>query len=447
MLSSVTSNHETLTFPTDVEGFGYRFDENGELRHIKTNERFEFEVTPGNQYYNQCHYEALGEIIGEYIEEELVKKYQFKKQIIPIEAIEDETIPKSRIYLSENVADCQILLFLIQGGGVVRSGQWSRKVIINDSLQLGSMFPYIERAKQLNWGIIIFNPNEHFGSYKDGDERKFGKIPGSESHQSHCIYVWENIVRNMTAKHILIVGHSYGGISVNAMLDDCKDFKGRVCAIALTDSVHSYGMIPGSSKKWFKNHTINWIKSSSPTNEPVNNNANQVFGCECRSAGHRKHEYTSGTAIEPIFEYLKDSLHKQKLQQEAKAENKGNEEEKEEDKENLEQKNNLIDDNKMEVEEVKVSIDDDNNKVDYNKIEHTNIEDGDIDDVDNNVNVENDKKIDDVDKNVIVENSKKIDDVDKNVIVENSKKIDDVDKNVVAEKIEDDDSRKIKFQN
>ncbi|CAJ0837916.1 7296_t:CDS:10 [Entrophospora sp. SA101] len=432
MLSSVTSNHETLTFPTEVEGFGYRFDENGELRHIETNERFEFEVTPGNQYYNQCHYEALGEIIGEYIEEELVKKYQFKKQIIPIEAIEDETIPKSRIYLSENVADCQILLFLIQGGGV-----------------LGSMFPYIERAKQLNWGIIIFNPNEHFGSYKDGDERKFGKIPGSESHQSHCIYVWENIVRNMTAKHILIVGHSYGGISVNAMLDDCKDFKSRVCAIALTDSVHSYGMIPSSSKKWFKNHTINWIKSSLPTNEPVNNNANQVFGCECRSAGHRKHEYTSGTAIEPIFEYLKDSLHKQKLQQEAKAENKGNEEEKEEDKENLEQKNNLIDDNKMEVEaekdekgnivdnqavitttkieEVKVLIDDDNNKVDYNKIEHTNIEGGDIDDDDNNVNVENDKKIDDVDKNVIVENSKKIDDVDKNV---------------VAEKIEDDDSRK-----
>ncbi|CAJ0642212.1 15746_t:CDS:10 [Entrophospora sp. SA101] len=361
MLSSVTSNHETLTFPTEVEGFGYRFDENGELRHIETNERFEFEVTPGNQYYNQCHYEALGEIIGEYIEEELVKKYQFKKQIIPIEAIEDETIPKSRIYLSENVADCQILLFLIQGGGVVRSGQWSRKVIINDSLQLGSMFPYIERAKQLNWGIIIFNPNEHFGSYKDGDERKFGKIPGSESHQSHCIYVWENIVRNMTAKHILIVGHSYGGISVNAMLDDCKDFKSRVCAIALTDSVHSYGMIPSSSKKWFKNHTINWIKSSLPTNEPVNNNANQVFGCECRSA------------------------------------------------------------------EVKVLIDDDNNKVDYNKIEHTNIEGGDIDDDDNNVNVENDKKIDDVDKNVIVENSKKIDDVDKNV---------------VAEKIEDDDSRK-----
>jgi hypothetical protein len=31
------------------------------------------------------------------------------------------------------------------------------------------MFPYIEKAKELNWGIIIFNPNERFVISKDGD--------------------------------------------------------------------------------------------------------------------------------------------------------------------------------------------------------------------------------------------------------------------------------------
>jgi hypothetical protein len=38
-------------------------------------------------------------IIGKYIEEELVKKYQFEKQIIPVDTINDDTVPKSRIYL------------------------------------------------------------------------------------------------------------------------------------------------------------------------------------------------------------------------------------------------------------------------------------------------------------------------------------------------------------
>ena len=34
----------------------------GEMRNIKTNERFVFEVRKGDKDYNQKHYEALGEV-------------------------------------------------------------------------------------------------------------------------------------------------------------------------------------------------------------------------------------------------------------------------------------------------------------------------------------------------------------------------------------------------
>ncbi|CAG8813859.1 14617_t:CDS:2, partial [Gigaspora rosea] len=107
-------------FPKSIEGFGYHFNEEGQLRDIKTNERFEFYAKPDDTSYNQTRYERLGEAIGEYIENELVEKYSLKRQIIPLESDDDheeEETLKSRIYLSEDFLECQNLLLIIQGSG------------------------------------------------------------------------------------------------------------------------------------------------------------------------------------------------------------------------------------------------------------------------------------------------------------------------------------------
>ncbi|RIA94935.1 Arb2 domain-containing protein, partial [Glomus cerebriforme] len=296
---------EETIFPKDIEGFGYKFNEKGELRHIETDERFLFFVKPDDRSYNQRHYEELGEVIGEFIESELVKKYNLVKKIIPVGSEEDDNTAKSRIYQSDDAQECQTLLLLIQGSGVVRPGQWARQVIINDSLELGTMFPYIRKAQELKWGIVIFNPNENYGSItKDGKVDDFHQITGSETSLAHCLYVWNNFVKNARAEKILIVAHSYGGICTTYMLDHLADeFKSRVKGIALTDSVHSSGMIPTHSKKWFNENTRNWIKSSLPLSSDVSD-ARSFYGCHCVSAGHPKHEYTSGKAFEPVFEYL-----------------------------------------------------------------------------------------------------------------------------------------------
>lgn len=48
---------------------------------------------------------------------------------------------------------------IIQGSGAVRAGMWARAVCINDSLEMGSILPYLVRAKKNGLGVIVFNPN------------------------------------------------------------------------------------------------------------------------------------------------------------------------------------------------------------------------------------------------------------------------------------------------
>ncbi|KAG9297967.1 hypothetical protein G9A89_018795 [Geosiphon pyriformis] len=297
-------------FPKVLEEFRYKYNENGELRHIETDERFIFYVKPDDFHYNQSHYEAL-EAVGKYIEEQLVSSYKLIKKDIPL----DSTQPKSRIYCSDDYDTCSTLLLLMQGSGVVRPGQWARQVVINESLELGSMFPYIKKARELGWGVLIFNPNENFGDViKDGEIVDQRPIKGSESPLQHTLYVWDNFIRSVKSDHILMVSHSFGGISTTALLDRReKEFKSLVKRVAFTDTVHSAGNIPTHSKDWFMENTKNWIKSERPLDTPVQD-ANGYFGCRCISAGHPKHEYTSGTAIESVFEFLKGKLENETIE-------------------------------------------------------------------------------------------------------------------------------------
>ncbi|CAG8461273.1 8999_t:CDS:10 [Diversispora eburnea] len=305
----MTESYDFYSYKT-IEDFGYKFNEAGELRNIVTNDKFNFFVKPDDQSYNQRHYEALGVIIGEYIESELVSKFGLKRKIIPVGLKEDDNEPKSRIYLSEDALECQNLLLLIQGSGVVRPGQWARQVIMNESLELGSMYPYIQKAQELNWGIVVFNPNNNAVEIKNDEGTSRVLIPGSESLQEHCLYVWDKFINEAEAKHILIVAHSYGGISTLALLHKLdNDFKSRVVAIALTDSVHSSSMVPIKSKDWFSKMSCNWIKSHKPLAEKMDE-ATGYYGCFCVSAGHPKHEYTSGTAIKSVFDFLQHRLKK-----------------------------------------------------------------------------------------------------------------------------------------
>uniref|UniRef100_A0A8C3JKF2 Arb2 domain-containing protein n=1 Tax=Calidris pygmaea TaxID=425635 RepID=A0A8C3JKF2_9CHAR len=129
-----------LEFPDTLEGFEYVFNEKGQLRHIKTGEPFVFNYREDLHRWNQKRYEALGEIITKYVYELLVCCLQLQ-----VDATESE--PKSFVFMSEDaLTNPDKLLVLIHGNGVVRAGQWARRLIINEDLDSGTQIPYIKRA-------------------------------------------------------------------------------------------------------------------------------------------------------------------------------------------------------------------------------------------------------------------------------------------------------------
>nr|XP_006811666.1 PREDICTED: putative protein FAM172B-like [Saccoglossus kowalevskii] len=135
-------------FPKTMEEFKYAFNEDGELRHTETGERFEFNEFKNDHRQNQKRYEALGELITEYVYE-LLEKENLKKVTIPLEPSDEEIT--SFFYMSEDaMSNPDKLMVIIHGTGVVRAGQWSRKLIINNNLDSGTQIPYIRKAVKVN---------------------------------------------------------------------------------------------------------------------------------------------------------------------------------------------------------------------------------------------------------------------------------------------------------
>lgn len=65
-----------------------------------------------------------------------------------MDATEDEAT--TFIYLSPDaLSNPSKLLVLIQGSGVVRAGQWARRLIINQDLDSGTQIPFITRAVEV----------------------------------------------------------------------------------------------------------------------------------------------------------------------------------------------------------------------------------------------------------------------------------------------------------
>lgn len=74
----------------------------------------------------------------------------------------DSTVdePKSFIYMSEDaLTNPEKIMVLIQGSGVVRAGQWARRLIINEDLNSGTQIPFINRAKEVG---VYFGFNNFF---------------------------------------------------------------------------------------------------------------------------------------------------------------------------------------------------------------------------------------------------------------------------------------------
>uniref|UniRef100_A0A9J7Z548 ARB2 cotranscriptional regulator A n=1 Tax=Cyprinus carpio carpio TaxID=630221 RepID=A0A9J7Z548_CYPCA len=267
-----------LNFPETLDGFELAFNEHGQLRHIHTGEPFVFNYKEDLHRWNQKRYEALGEIITKYVYELLENDCNLKKEILPVDSTVDE--PKSFIYMSEDaLTNPEKIMVLIQGSGVVRAGQWARRLIINEDLNSGTQIPFINRAKEEN-----------------------------STPEEHTLYVWDHFISKSLAKNIFIVAHSYGGLSfVNLMIQREAEVKNRIRAVAMTDSVHNvwHQEANKSIRDWLREHCCNWVSSPEPLDTLVDPMLND---CPRVSAGTEKHELTSWKSFHSIFKFFRDAL-------------------------------------------------------------------------------------------------------------------------------------------
>uniref|UniRef100_A0A8C5FWL7 ARB2 cotranscriptional regulator A n=1 Tax=Gadus morhua TaxID=8049 RepID=A0A8C5FWL7_GADMO len=338
-----------LTFPATLEEFEYAFNQKGQLRHIKTGEAFVFNAKEDLHRWNQKRYEALGEILTQYVYELLEKECSLTKAIVPVDAVDEEA--SSFIFHSADaLTNPARLLVLIQGSGVVRAGQWARRLIINQDLDSGTQIPFITRAMQEGYGVLVLNPNEnHLEVERPGSttpppaatpepadepaekrERKDEK-EGKKKREFYEKYRNPQRERETEQTPIRVGGGGAGERGGGAWDSLFMIFisKSLVCAVALTDSAHNIWLQDSSKsmQDWMQERCRNWVSSPLPLDAPVDA---MLPDCPRFSAGTERHELTSWTSFDSIFRFFGEQLQAQE------------EEEEQEEKEVEEESSNIV---------------------------------------------------------------------------------------------------------
>lgn len=287
-------------FPTTLEGFGYGFNENGKLRKLDpetgntSNEPFEFNVSDDSDY-NQKHYEAVGEVINHYVYS-LLEKEGLKRLPVPKNSKDSEEL-RTFVFASDDYLENEKLIVLIHGSGVVRAGQWARRLIINDNLNSGTQIPYVKRARELGYAVIVLNTNDNHRQMKG----KQKEIKDSENPEKHMETVWKDYIKPSNVKHIAIIAHSYGGVcTVKFGMRNPEEVTSRVFAIALTDSVH---VMPTRGADHLIKVAKNWVSSEKPLDASELSLSGDIVRV---SSGHSVHEMTSWSCMESLFNFIND---------------------------------------------------------------------------------------------------------------------------------------------
>lgn len=276
-------------------GYEYR-GEPGRLLQVGKDEGFKF--------VDQEHYEKLADAVLAYVETLLVSQGSLERVMLPLGS---QTGPQCPIYVSPGFDAADKVLLLIQGSGRVRVGVWGCALCINKDLDQGTMVPYVRRAAEQGYGVIVLNPNMN-----SVEEQP---ISGSEDPPKHVAYVWENLVlgRCKEGAAIDIVAHSNGGKALLAFLQDHADQASRMRRVVFTDSYHKKEQVDALSgpARELLDRTVNYVPHEAPFGTAVdewksldNTFTKERTGCACLSAAVADHAATNHASLSAAFEYF-----------------------------------------------------------------------------------------------------------------------------------------------
>jgi hypothetical protein len=149
-------------------------------------------------------------------------------------------------------------------------------------------------------------------SYQFQRAMNWRPIPESSDPREHTLTVWDRIIAKAKARDMLAVAHSAGGhCTMQLLRSRTADVLGRLRAVAFTDSVHSVSDDESRPvARFIMEHAQNYVTSDEPLDTPIRRDSlmGEKDGCPCVSAGHEKHEFTSGTAFPSVFPFLQKHL-------------------------------------------------------------------------------------------------------------------------------------------
>eukprot|EP01121_Diplochlamys_sp_Union-15-3_P004742 TRINITY_DN1494_c0_g1_i1.p1 TRINITY_DN1494_c0_g1~~TRINITY_DN1494_c0_g1_i1.p1 ORF type:complete len:304 (-),score=46.36 TRINITY_DN1494_c0_g1_i1:64-975(-) len=261
----------------------------------------------------------------------------YKEVIFPMKnRLPDQ--PGANVFLSSDALDAETLMVIINDcGHPVQAGEWSRNSCINGSLKTGSILPYLDKAKEKKFGVIVTNPNKNYAYldnkppsrtrselmminnntrmlyYNVEKEKSYPKIPikKSETPQAHLQYVWKHFIdKRAKASNIVIIAHAGGGCCTLQLLrDNIDSFNNRVCAIAFLGSAHYTWDDSSRVIEFLGNRCVNFVSSVEPLGTTIpDTELTKVSVCPVVSGGTPQGELLCSTVFESVFTFISDKL-------------------------------------------------------------------------------------------------------------------------------------------
>lgn len=275
---------------TDLDRLGYFFDDENVLRTKSDNEKFKFTT--------QEAYEDLGEAVEEEVYRLLEKRCNLNR--IPLKPensdVSDEDV--SFVFLSKNYKNAKKMLVLMHGSGVVRAGQWARRLIINENLECGTQIPFIERAQANGWAVLVLNTNLNETQEED---LKFSGTPAQ-----HANLAFKLFVDGSNLKEVFVVAHSRGGYDLSCVLKT-RGSDDRIKKVCLTDS--PYFQFPSlSTERTTPLYAINFLARGNYSSKDYDIKPYQTGRVANLYAGTQIHEWSSHCAIDAIFKFFEEEF-------------------------------------------------------------------------------------------------------------------------------------------
>ena len=229
----------------------------------------------------------------------------------------DDAQARTSILLTEDWATCSKLLVVSQNASGAQMGIWSRSLALQMGLRVGSMLPYLERAVQEGYGVVVLRPNAN-SVYVDVDGGRPQKmlIEGSSSPSEHAIYVWDNVIAHAAAAQVCLLGIGAGGSLAKELLQremvrvNEAGGENRIFAICTIEASHMLDSDDSADTRSFLEHfAVNLDSSEAPRAYRLPSVA-QRLGCTTVSLGPIPEEAEGNTgwspsaAMDSVFRFL-----------------------------------------------------------------------------------------------------------------------------------------------